>query len=376
MSGYQHWQREAARFEAEQRRAQYEHAEKQRIAEAEKQARIDEQTQAAERAARPFRQAAEDMTRRLEATIGALTAKIEALEKQVQRRDGATAADFADAEVCGDAYWDAREEYLRNKAQKTEEEQVRINSTPAFAPAPLPSKPPRTRADVALAFTARRRRLHANTTNTTTQQQENNMAPPNNNTAQAEVVESPSSLAARNFAGDFANAAVRGSKVGAATQLNTMLVEGVLKLFPQDGMAAMVINTDMGRQVLRLVVPFALGTIASIAPNLIPSVVDASLVRRVCLYAAEGEAAHIVGPALARMSDLLKGVVAAGVRSGIDMAGIDPKAKSDAEAWAAEAERDEKQRKRDAEHLEAVRDAAREAAREAMRERTADAGAK
>ena len=202
------------------------------------------------------------------------------------------------------------------------------------------------------------------------------MAPPNNNTAQAEVVESPSSIAARNFAGDFANAAVRGSKVGAATQLNTMLVEGVLKLFPQDGVAAMVINTDMGRQVLRLVVPFALGTIASIAPNLIPNVVDAALVRRVCLYAAEGEAAHIVGPALARMSDLLKGVVAAGVRSGIDMAGIDPKAKSDAEAWAAEAERDEKQRKRDAEHLEAVRDAAREAAREAMRERAADAGAK
>lgn len=325
------FQQERYRQEGSQR--QYEA--QQRAAEEEKQARIDEQTQAAERAARPFRQAAEEMTRRLEATIGALTAKIEALE-----------------------------------------EQLRINSTPAFAPAPPPPEQPRTQAAALTAL--RRRRLHGNTTTTTTtqKQENNNMAPPNNNTAQAEVVESPNSLAARNFAGDFANAAVRGSKVGAATQLNTMLVEGVLKLFPQDGVAAMVVNTDMGRQVLRLVVPFALGTIASIAPNLIPNVVDAALVRRVCLYAAEGEAAHIVGPALARMSDLLKGVVAAGVRSGIDMAGIDPKAKSDAEAWAAEAERDEKQRKRDAEHLEAVRDAARDAAREALRERAADAGAK
>lgn len=245
---------------------------------------------------------------------------------------------------------------LTEQIEQLTEAQMRVNSTPPFASPSTPEPRPSTKRATPPA----------------TPDQENDMtvkgtatAPANTNNV--EIVESTQMIAARDFLADFANAAVHGSQVGAATQLNSMLVDGVLKLFPVDGMTGMIINTNAGRQVLRIALPLGLGTVASLAPNLIPAVVDASLVRKVCLYMAEGEAAQIVRPALERMGDLLKAVVAAGVRSGIDLAGIDPKSRDEAQRWAEEADREEKQRTFMREEAEKQRVAMQQAVEAAVR---------
>ena len=244
---------------------------------------------------------------------------------------------------------------------------MRMNNTPAFPPAP--SAPTHTQART---VRIRKRVIidppdqepimstkAGNTTNTPDTKVTTNV--------EAEVVENTQMVAAQSFLSEFAKAAVHGGQVGAATQINSMLVDGVLKLFPVDGMTGMIINTNIGRQVLRIALPLGLGTVASLAPNLMPKMVDASLVRQVCLYMAEGEAAQIVRPALERMGDLLKAVVAAGVRSGIDLAGIDPKSRDEAQRWAEEADREEKNRAAMREEAEKNRVAMQQAVEAAVR---------
>ena len=205
---------------------------------------------------------------------------------------------------------------------------MRINSTPAFAPQPNPERPDTRQPSQEKQVT------------TPEPSQEKQVTTP----VQNEVVENAQKTAAQSFLSDFGGALVHGGEVGAATHVNSMLVDGVLKLFPVGGLAAMALDTDLGRKALRITLPLGLGLVASLAPSLIPNMVEASLVRTVCLRMAEGEAAQIVRPALERMGGLLKAVVAAGVRSGMDLAGADPKGREEAQKWAEEAERDERNR--------------------------------
>lgn len=109
---------------------------------------------------------------------------------------------------------------------------------------------------------------------------------------------------------DILGAAKEGIKAGTASELCTLLVDGVVRAFDDVPMLKLVADNRIGRTALSLAIPYALALLCVLAPGTLPGgESSAASLRKVCLYAFQGHATFVVAPIMGTAMGRLKGTI-------------------------------------------------------------------
>jgi hypothetical protein len=95
------------------------------------------------------------------------------------------------------------------------------------------------------------------------------------------------------------SAMLSGAEAGVAAGAVQVLVTGVVMAFPDLPILAKIAAHPLGRSFLGLAIPYALLTLATQAPSMVPG--NPELLRRVCLAAIRGQSTLVLLPLVARV---------------------------------------------------------------------------
>lgn len=107
-----------------------------------------------------------------------------------------------------------------------------------------------------------------------------------------------------------------GIKAGAASELCTLLVDGVVRAFDDVPVLGLVADNRFGRAFLSLAIPYALAILYVVAPGAVPGgETGAASLRKVCLYAIQGHATFAVAPVMGKLKGTIRNVLSAAVEA-------------------------------------------------------------
>ena len=119
-----------------------------------------------------------------------------------------------------------------------------------------------------------------------------------------------------NLHSDLGEHAAEGIKAGVASELCSILVDGVIAAFDDFPVLQAIADNRFGRSILSILIPYGMALLTVVAPQTIPGG-SAEALRKTCLYAIQGHATFAIQPIVGRLRGTIRRVLDAAKEQGI-----------------------------------------------------------